>query len=795
MKKTAERKAEGRNFTMFSARLVSVAGIALTISLAVGAQERVLLVAQADTLVAQRSDEVTVATLKALHEEASQTGRARVIVGLRVPFSSESQLSAPAVVQQRDEIAQMQSAMLRRLPSLPETSSGVNRFETIPFVGLSVAPEELVDLINLPEVISIERDELAAPTLQYSVPQIGGNTVWASGYSGSGQTVAVLDTGVLKTHPFIQSKVVSEACYSTASGYNVQSVCPGGVTQSTAVNSGMPCDLEGCDHGTHVSGIVAGAANGQSSGVAKDARIIAIQVFSKIYDSAICSNSGKPTPCALSYTSDQIKALERVYSLRYNYNIASVNMSLGGGYYTSTCDSSQASRKTIIDQLASAGIATIISSGNSGYTDAISAPACISTAVSVGATWAKSGGNNNCQGNYLGTSNVDAISCYSNSSYFLSLLAPGSAIYSSILGNTYAYASGTSMAAPHVAGAWAVMKQKKPNATVTELLEAFKNTGQLVADPRNGFAKPRINLAAAINSVGGGGSSTPYHRLSVQPSSGGKVTSSPGGIDCGAACTASYPQATSVALTATPNPGYVFSGWIGACAGSLGVCNVAMNSPVTISASFTDASIRVTLIRAGQGQGTIFNNLQSCSLSPVCSFLVPKGTILSLTAAASSGSVFTGWSGDRCTGLAGCATTVNTEITIIANFNPDASSGKYVTPLTITNMTGAAGSIAYYSVNIPPGAKNLRFETLGGTGDVDLYVRYGQQPTLSTWDCRPWISGNGEICDFPTPAAGVYHAMLSGFHEYIGVNLVVSYKLGVDFKKSIIPLIFLLLED
>ena len=163
-------------------------------------------------------------------------------------------------------------------------------------------------------------------------------------------------------------------------------------------------------------------------------------------------NAAVPAPCALSYTSDQIKGLERVYALRNTYTIASANMSLSGGMYAAPCNSE--SQKPIIDSLRAAGIATVIASGNNGYTNALGSPACIDSAVSVGST-----------------TKADAVSSFSNSAYFLSLLAPGSSIQSSVPGTGYSYSSGTSMAAPHVAGAWAVLKQMKPDAGVAEVLE------------------------------------------------------------------------------------------------------------------------------------------------------------------------------------------------------------------------------------------------------------------------------------------------------------------------------------
>ena len=791
MNTAANRNPKGKTFAVISARIFSVFSLALTLSLAASAQERVLLASQADTPVAQRNDESTIATLSGLQETAAQAGHVKVIVGLRVPFSREAWLSASAVAQQRDEIALMQSSMLQRLPSLAATPDAVSRFETIPFMGLTVTPGELADLANSPEVISIERDQLAIPSVYSSVPHIGGNTAWASGYSGAGQTVAVLDSGVLKSHPFLQGKVVSEACYSSTSGSSVQSLCPGGVTQSTAIDSALPCSLEGCDHGTHVAGIVAGSGTSGFSGVAKDAKIIAIQVFSRINDFSVCAGLGKSAPCTASHSADQIKALERVYSLRGIYKIASVNVSLGGGYYTGFCDSQQSSVKAIIDQLASAGIATVVASGNNGYPGGVSAPACISTAVSVGASWARSGSGNNCEGNYLGTSALDSVACYSNSAHFLSLLAPGSQVYSSLLDNTYGFRDGTSMAAPHVAGGWAILKQKNPSTTVTEILNTFKNTGTPVADPRNGIIKPRINLAAALGITGG---STQYHVLDVQTLGGGRITSSPAGIDCGSSCAASFPHGSYVSLTATPNTGYAFAGWTQFCTGQPGTCIVMMNSTVSVAAKFVETNVQITLAKAGQGQGSISSNIQSCNQA-VCTFTVPRGTILNFTASPASGSIFSGWSGGNCSGTGICAITADSSVTITATFDPAATGSlKYVTPITISNLSGAQNSTAYYSASIPPGAKNLRIETRGGSGDLDLYVRYAQQPTLDTWDCRPWVSGNNEQCNFPSPSPGNYHIMIHGFYSYMGTSLIVSYQIGNETKKLIAPLFMLLLD-
>jgi len=402
-------------------------------------------------------------------------GTVSVIVKLRVAFRPEGGMRRMAEIRaQRELINQTRDLLVKGLNR--HNPRSLKRFDSVPYVAVKVNTEGLEALRLSSDVIDIHEDELVSLTLSESTPLVGAQAAWSNGFTGIGKTVAILDTGMDKTHSFLSGKVVSEACYSTSNPTNgVSSLCPGGVTESTSVDSGINCTgLSGCDHGTHVAGIAAGKGS-SFSGVARDANLISIQVFSRFDNSSDCGGSG---PCIRSFTSDLMKGLERVYALRNTYSIASVNMSLGGGRFTSNCDTDPL--KGIIDQLRSAGIATVIASGNSGFSDAIGSPACISSAVSVGAT----GDGGRISGN--------AIASYSNSAQFLNLLAPGDFITSSVPGGGFAIFSGTSMAAPHVAGAWAVLRQKFPTASVTEILNLLTDTGVKLSDPRNGVILPRI---------------------------------------------------------------------------------------------------------------------------------------------------------------------------------------------------------------------------------------------------------------------------------------------------------------
>jgi hypothetical protein len=182
-----------------------------------------------------------------------------------------------------------------------------------------------------------------------------------------------------------------------------------------------------------------------------------------------------------------------VQALAGSLNIAAANLSLGNSTLNPAyCDAANPSMKAAIDSLRSLGIATIVSSGNNSYTSGLSVPACISSAVSVGAT--RDGSS--------GATPTDGIWPQSNSASYLNLLAPGQWINSSVPGGGYENFAGTSMAAPHVAGAWAVLKQIEPTATVDSLLSLLTSTGLPINDARNGVTTPRLQLGPAVDQLG-----------------------------------------------------------------------------------------------------------------------------------------------------------------------------------------------------------------------------------------------------------------------------------------------------
>ncbi|QFY12470.1 S8 family serine peptidase [Nonomuraea phyllanthi] len=348
------------------------------------------------------------------------------------------------------------------------------------FMVVEGTSEELAQLAEDPRVTSIHRDRTYSPLdLGPNLTLIGADQAHAKGFTGAGQAVAVLDTGIDRDHPWFQNRIVDEACFSAVQA-GVESLCPNGQTSQTGLGSAdamTPRCLAGgmnlCEHGSHVAGIAAG-----TGGVAPGANIIAVQVFSRVDDEDIC---GEPS-CLLAFESSLRQAMD--YVAASTQPIAAVNLSLGGELSETDCDGTEEGSifKPKIDALLAKGIATVVAAGNE-YFEGASYPACISSAVAVGAN-----------------DNSDAIADFSNRGAVVDLFAPGVDVESAIPDNQTTVFSGTSMASPHVAGALALMKAASPDTPMTDLINTLKSTGRPYAYEANGtqVTTPRLDLAAAL---------------------------------------------------------------------------------------------------------------------------------------------------------------------------------------------------------------------------------------------------------------------------------------------------------
>ncbi|WP_305080374.1 MULTISPECIES: S8 family peptidase [Microbulbifer] len=107
--------------------------------------------------------------------------------------------------------------------------------------------------------------------------------------------------------------------------------------------------------------------------------------------------------------------------------------------------------------------------------------------------------------------------------------------------------------------------------------------------------------------------------------------------------------------------------------------------------------------------------------------------------------------------------------------DPDPGTGVLENGVAETGLSGNSGDELFFTLEVPAGASNLQFEISGGSGDADLYVRFGSAPTTSTYDCRPYLNGNNETCSISNAQAGTYHVMLRGYTSFSGVDLVGSF--------------------
>ena len=112
-------------------------------------------------------------------------------------------------------------------------------------------------------------------------------------------------------------------------------------------------------------------------------------------------------------------------------------------------------------------------------------------------------------------------------------------------------------------------------------------------------------------------------------------------------------------------------------------------------------------------------------------------------------------------------------VTVKASYSTGGGTGGLQNGVPVTGISGAAGTKKYYTVTVPSGS-NLTIAMSGGTGDADLYVRQGSNPTTTSYDCRPYLYGNNESCTF-TGASGTYYIMLNGYSSFSGVSLQATW--------------------
>ena len=425
-------------------------------------------------------------------------GFANVVVKMKADSGAADWKPTQSVRQQKVAVA---AALSKVRPILTKANVGpVRTFRTLPFLSASVTQEQLIALITDSSVRSVHlvKRERRAPGKEASLATTpmdkaqGANALfsidvseaWAAGYEGAGYAVAVVDGGFNTSHPMFLGRTVGEACFSNTFDTTTISQCPSGQAPDygTGAASNCPIGSTRCDHGTHVASIAVGN-DGINFGVARAAKLVPIDVFSRVTSVDDCSPD--PAPCELTDTLAVLNALDYINESAETYNIAAVSLSVGGSTRDGFCDDDP--RKSVIDMLRQKGVAVSISGGNQGITGQISAPACVSSALAVGAT-----------------NDGTTVASFSNFAATLDFMASGVSVSgASGSGMGFGYRSGTSVAAPQVAGAWAVMRSAFPNGEFATMEKALKTTGFGVTRPGSGITIPKIRLARAIHLLNG----------------------------------------------------------------------------------------------------------------------------------------------------------------------------------------------------------------------------------------------------------------------------------------------------
>lgn len=323
-----------------------------------------------------------------------------------------------------------------------ESADVLHKFELLPVYHLQLTDKQANGLSNHPQIKFVEENATAkatAQTIPWGIPHVQATNAHATGVYGSGVKVAILDTGIDRSH----------ADLNVRGGYSV------------FTDSGNRDPFyDGSGHGTHVAGTVAALNNSTGVlGVAPQAELYAVKVL---------NNNGEGSYAGIA------QGIE--WAIQNNMDI--INMSLGG-------PSGSSILKQYCDLAYSRGILLVAAAGNSGNAwglfDTVEYPAKYDSVIAVAAI-----DQNNRRASF--SSHGPAVE----------LAAPGVNILSTIPGNRYASYNGTSMASPHVAGVAALVWSKKPHLSNVQLRQTLQQTAQYLGNTDH-FGYGLVRALNAIN--------------------------------------------------------------------------------------------------------------------------------------------------------------------------------------------------------------------------------------------------------------------------------------------------------
>jgi len=610
--------------------------------------------------------------------------------------------------------------------------------------------------------------------------------------TGAGIKVAVLDTGITP-HSDLSGQTVGGYDFisdsAAARDGNARDSNPndeGDWYGNNECEIGYPADSSSW-HGTHVTGTVVALTN-NAKGVASmayGAKVVPVRVLGK------CGGSTSDIVDAIVWASGGT-----VSGVAANANPAKVlSLSLGG---SGACGSFQAA----INTARANGSVFVVAAGNENANVSTSSPANCSGVISVAAT-TKAGARAS-YSNYGSTIVVSAPGGDGSGGAgdILSTLNTGTTTQGS---ETYAYYAGTSMATPHVSALAAAIFSLNPALTPDQVKNYITaNARALPGACSGGCGAGIINAQATLQAVsGGGGNVAPVANFSFTTSglaatfadsstdSDGTVGSRAWTFGDGGTSTATNPSHTyalagtySVALTVTDNGGATNTKTQSVTVSGSGGGGTVLQNGVTVSglAAATGNMLTYTIVVPAGATNLKF---VSAGGSGDADMFVKFGS--APTTSSYDCRPYLSGNNETCTIAAPQAGTWYVSLRAYASFSGVSLTGSYTAGgggggttlsngVAVSGLTAASGNwTSTYTLVVPSGATNLRFVMAGGSGDGDLYVRRGAEPTTTTYDCRPYTSGNSETCTFAAPTAGTYYVRIRAYATFSGVTLTPSF--------------------
>ena len=258
----------------------------------------------------------------------------------------------------------------------------------------------------------------------------------------------------------------------------------------------------------------------------------------------------------------------------------------------------------------------------------------------------------------------------------------------------------------------------------------------------------------------------------------GSVTSSAPGISCPGDCSENYTAGTAVTFTPTAGPNSVFASWSGACTGT-GACTVTVAAAATVNATFNLVRHNLTVAKTGAGAGTISSTPAGISCGATCSALFDYNTTVTLTAAPTATSTFTGWAG-ACTGTGPCTVTMTAAASVTANF----ALNTYL--LTVARNGTSTGGVSSNPAGIDCGPGTDCTETYAGGTVVTLTATPDLGAVFAGWS-GGGCTGTVPTCNTTVSAATTVTATfnlsvhrLSVVKDGTGAGTVTSVPSGVN---------------